>query len=127
MTWGMMLARLAFMSRPYKDGLGLLVTRSKMPTRSLRMQKSPAGETMLCAAGHQMVVTDHGEREVRRAGRANGGGAGSNFAGLPEEGNPSAASHRATSLPEHAPTRTGRRSRRQDRERPRQDPIFEWG
>src|SRR6478735_7023022 len=36
----MMLARLAFMMRPYKDTFGLLVTRSKMPTRSRRMRCS---------------------------------------------------------------------------------------
>src|SRR4051812_9434081 len=36
----MMLARFAFMRRPYRDGLGLFVTRSKMPIRFRRMQFS---------------------------------------------------------------------------------------
>src|SRR5215213_8094015 len=33
----MMLARLAFITLPYREGLGLLVTRSRMPIRSRRM------------------------------------------------------------------------------------------
>src|ERR1044071_8856990 len=75
MTWGMMLARLAFMSRPYKDGWGLLVTRSKMPTRSLRMQILQQGKqssARLVTQG-RWPITASGK--CGRAGRTNGGGA----------------------------------------------------
>ena len=48
-TWGMILARLAFMSRPYREGLGLFVTRSRTPMRSRRIHGSPEGDTPLQA------------------------------------------------------------------------------
>src|SRR5438552_7994275 len=49
----MMLARLAFMRRPYREGLGLFVTRSRTPTRSRRIHDSPAGDmpVQACACG----------------------------------------------------------------------------
>src|SRR4029079_1675387 len=74
MPWGMMLARLAFMSRPYSDGLGLFVTRSKMPIRNRRMQNSPTGGAGLCASitTHKNGRPVHGERlsQAERAGSA---------------------------------------------------------
>src|SRR5918994_3514352 len=39
----MMLARFAFITRPYSDGLGLFVTRSRMPMRSRRMNSPRTG------------------------------------------------------------------------------------
>src|SRR5215207_9321198 len=64
MTWGMMLARLAFMSRPYNDGLGLFVTRSKMPIRNRRMQKFSSWGSR--SSVRQITPTGAGDRTMEK-------------------------------------------------------------
>src|SRR5215204_4834559 len=58
-----MLARFAFITRPYKDGLGLFVTRSKMPMRRRRMN-SPLRRETAVPVGCAKLAAPH-ERKDR--------------------------------------------------------------
>src|SRR3954468_4841584 len=63
----MMLARLAFITRPYREGLGLLVTRSRMPIRSRRMAVLVRGRPfpwLPCNVGAELSGRTAKERAV---------------------------------------------------------------
>src|SRR6185295_15008375 len=128
----MMLARLAFMMRPYRDGLGLFVTRSKMPTRSRRMRISYRVEDT-CASGAR---SGRGLDYVGPAGvpledswpwvPARGRDCRPTREGY-DEGTSPGGPPKATRPPRTAPCRTFHGSRREHLERTGAAPVFEGG
>src|SRR5690349_13549127 len=73
----MMLARLAFITRPYRLFFGLLVTRSRMPTRRRRGGRElGAGERLsdTCIEAPSEAGGGHSNRWVPQAGRRNRSG-----------------------------------------------------